>query len=83
METIAPVRLSSTAPWNERLGNPYRTRWAEHHGLKFKVFAQYLRGAYYVEEVNDEGETIAFITVALTHEEARQVVAAWKAEGDA
>lgn len=49
------VTLSQTAPWDSRLGNPYRTRWALVDGRRFKVSADHLNDMWAVEEVDEEG----------------------------
>lgn len=55
--TAAPkVTLSQVAPWNARLGNPYRTRWAMVAGRRFKVSADHLNDMWTVEEVDENGE---------------------------
>lgn len=52
----ARVVLSQTAPWNSRLGNPYRTRWALVEGRRFKVSADHLNDMWTVEEVDEAGK---------------------------
>jgi hypothetical protein len=51
------IRLSQKAPWNPRLGNPYRNRWAEHDGLKFKVSADFIGTIWWVEIVDHDGNS--------------------------
>ena len=52
------VRLSQTAPWNPRLGNPYRTRWAQVGDRYFKVSADGLNTVWDIEEVDAEGKLL-------------------------
>jgi hypothetical protein len=44
------IRLSQTAPWNPRLTNPYRTRYAELAGRYFRVEADNLAAPWFVWE---------------------------------
>jgi hypothetical protein len=67
------IRLSQRAPWNDRLGNPYRTRYAQVDGRRFKIEADRLDALWFVWEVQHDG-TIAdperdFVAIAfnLTH----------------
>lgn len=52
------VQLSQKAPWNFRLGNPYRTRWTEVNGRFFKVSADHLNAIWEIEEVDYNGNAL-------------------------
>jgi hypothetical protein len=57
------IRLSQTAPWNSKLRNTYRTRYAQHAGRYFRIYAEYLNSGWYVEEIDTDGERIDLISV--------------------
>lgn len=52
------IRLSQTAPWNARLGNPYRTRWTQAGDRYFRVSAEHLTDLWTIEEVDTEGHPL-------------------------
>lgn len=52
------IRLSRRAPWNDRLRNPYRTRYAQVDGRRFLIESDSLRSPWFVWEVQHDG-TIA------------------------
>lgn len=52
------IRFSQKAPWNERLGNPYRTRYAQVGEMKFRISADDLTNIWYVEHIDDNGNFI-------------------------
>lgn len=55
------VVLSQTAPWNKRLGNPYRTRWAQVGDRMFKVDARTLNDLWTVTEVDHDGNDLGVV----------------------
>jgi hypothetical protein len=55
------VVLSQIAPWNPRLGNPYRTRWAQVGDRRFKVSSDSLDGLWMVDEVDEDGEPLGYL----------------------
>ena len=57
--TINPVTLTQVASRNTSPTNPYRTRYATSGGRFFKVSASSLDSAWYVEELNEDGTTVA------------------------
>lgn len=57
------IRLSQVAPWNPRLGNPYRTRWCEVDGRKFKIYAASLDALWEIDEVDADGDVIGDVVV--------------------
>lgn len=78
-----PVTLHKTAPWNPRLRNGYRERYATAHGRFYKVYAEWLNAPWWVEQIDADGETISgedhypvFMTGAQTLADARAVIAA-------
>lgn len=84
---MAAVTLSQRAPWNARLGNPYRTRWAQVGDRRFRVAADSLDAIWFVDEVDEDGEPIGAVvdgkwvpgglsTFAFRLSEARDKIAA-------
>lgn len=57
------IRLSQIAPWNSRLTNPYRTRWCEVDGRKFKIHTDCLDGLWEIDEVDADGELIGRVEI--------------------
>lgn len=74
------IVLSQTAPWNKRLGNPYRTRWAQVGDRRYKVSAQFLYGMWSVDEVDEHGEWLgtkaAVVAQCFNLDEARAAIEA-------
>lgn len=52
------IVFSQTAPWNPRLTNPYRTRYATAAGRYFKVEADGLYTPWFISEITADGEWI-------------------------
>lgn len=85
LEQPAPgdVVLHHTAPWNARLVNDYRTRWAQHNGRMFKVASESLDGAWWVEIVDADGARVdpmqpGTLRLATTLADAREIIKNWK-----
>lgn len=55
------IVLSQRAPWNSRLGNPYRTRWTQVGDRRFKVSSDCLDGLWMVDEVDQDGEALGHL----------------------
>lgn len=75
------VTLHQIAPWNDRLRNPYRTRWAQVGDHRYKVSAEWLNGMWTVEQVNEDGDWMPYgaeATVAMVFnlDEARAAIEA-------
>lgn len=58
-ERSSQVKLSKTAPWNPRLTNSYRDRYAQVGDRYFKVSADTLESLWTIEEIDADGEVIA------------------------
>ncbi|UVF61152.1 hypothetical protein SEA_AOKA_28 [Arthrobacter phage Aoka] len=71
------VRLSMRAPWDQSLGNPYRTRWAEVNGRYFRVAAETLDTPWLVDEVTAAGEWLDMVPDGVTFRlsDARMAIA--------
>lgn len=52
------VTLHQTAPWNDRLTNPYRTRYAQVDGRYFKVEADRLDAPWFVFEIDPADDIV-------------------------
>lgn len=69
---MAGIRLSQVAPWNGRLTNPYRTRYAQHDGRYFKARADSLDDVWMVYEIDHDGDILkqdvatSFVALAFT-----------------
>jgi len=77
---MSAVRLSQTAPWNARLRNPYRTRYAQHGGRYFEVRADSLNDVWSVWEIDHDGvilnrDPASFVALTFTLAQARQAIA--------
>jgi hypothetical protein len=75
------VVLSKIAPWNPRLRNTYRERYAEAGGRYFKVSAEWLDSPWWVEEIDFDGEPVRepsgdfrFLKLALRLSDARALI---------
>ncbi len=68
---MSAITLSQVAPWNARLRNPYRTRFAEVDGRYFKVAADYLNAPWFVWEIDRDDDP----RVRLADEERYPLVA--------
>lgn len=55
---MARVVLHQTAPWNPRLRNGYRERYAQVGGRYFKVSADGLRSWWWCEEIDADGQPL-------------------------
>jgi hypothetical protein len=77
---MAGIRLSQVAPWNRRLTNPYRTRYAQHDGRYFKVSADSLNDVWMVYEIDHDGDILkqdpatSFVAIAFTLAQARLAI---------
>lgn len=76
--TAPAVRLSQRAPWNARLLNPYRTRYALVGGRRFIAEAENLRDLWTVWEVDEDGRVVNpdrdFVGLAFTLAQVRLAV---------
>ncbi len=76
----ATVRLHQVAPWNKRLTNPYRTRYAQHGGRYFKVSADSLNDVWMVYEIDHDDDILkqdidtSFVALAFTLAQARLAI---------
>lgn len=81
---VMTIRLSKTAPWNTRLGNPYRTRYAQVGDMKFRISADDLTQIWWVEHVDHDGNFIdddkSRIAWGLT--QAREIIESLASGGD-
>lgn len=73
------IRLSQTAPWNRRLTNPYRTRYAEYSGRYFQIEADRLDAPWFVWEIDRDGNLLggpdaAFVVIAMNLPQARRAI---------
>lgn len=53
---MTAVTLHQVAPWNDRLRNPYRTRFAEAGGRYFRVEADLLNAPWFVYEIDQSND---------------------------
>lgn len=85
MTNVQPqaITLHQTAPWNHRLTNPYRTRYARVGNRYFKVEADLLNAPWFVYEI-DENDDIHvlmadydahFVALVMTLNQARLAIA--------
>lgn len=68
------IHLHQVAPWNSRLRNPYRTRYAQHGGRYFRVEANNLRDLWSVYEINDQGEELNLVDFTWNLAQARLII---------
>lgn len=71
---MAGIRLSQVAPWNDRLTNPYRTRYAQHGGRYFRIEANNLRDLWSVYEISEKGEELALVDFVWNLAQARLII---------
>lgn len=77
------VTLHKTAPWNPRLRNGYRDRYATANGRFYKVYAEWLNAPWWVTQIDADGVEIVsdtyevvFLLQASTLADARAIIAA-------
>ena len=78
------ITLHQTAPWNDRLTNPYRTRYATVDGRYFKVEADSLDAPWFVWEIDadDTAQAAQCVGIAFSLAQARAAIQARAAGGD-
>lgn len=58
---MTTIVLSQRAPWNDRLGNPYRTRWTQVGDRRFRIASDCLDGLWMIDEVDHDGEPLGHL----------------------